>query len=94
MDGPVGRCGIRELGLHELLTNDCGHVTQRWDQYMGPEQVAHRDFTVTTPQQLASLAFYHPACMSGYFKLRRMLSRKFVTTRQRGGTYRHDGSTS
>ena len=28
---------------------------------MGPEQIAHRDLTVTTPQQLASLTFYHPA---------------------------------
>ena len=57
---PWGVAEVRELGLSDLLMDDCGHATPWWDQYMGPEQIAHRDFTVTTPQQLASLTFYHP----------------------------------
>ena len=58
---PWGAAEVRELGLYEVLKDDCGHATPWWDQYMGPEQAVHRDLSVTTPQQLASLTFYHPA---------------------------------
>ena len=45
----------RELGIHELLKETCGHDVPYVESGMGP-----RDFTTTTPQRLPLLSFPHP----------------------------------
>ncbi|MDP9237100.1 MAG: FAD-dependent monooxygenase [Chloroflexota bacterium] len=58
---PWGAAEARELGIYDLIMSSCGHELPRWDNYIGPMQVLHREMPATTPQGLPTLAFYHPA---------------------------------
>ena len=57
---PWGIAELRELGLYDSLRNTCGHELPWFDLFLGPQQLAHRDLTVSTPQQAPELSFYHP----------------------------------
>jgi len=57
---PWGVVEARELGIYDVLRDTCGHELPWLDIYLGPEQIAHRNITATTSQQLPELAFYHP----------------------------------
>lgn len=58
---PWGVAELRELGLYDLLASKCGHELPWWDLFLGPQQISHRDLTVTTPQAGPEFSFYHPA---------------------------------
>jgi 2-polyprenyl-6-methoxyphenol hydroxylase-like FAD-dependent oxidoreductase len=49
-----------DLGIYDLLLTRCGQELPWWDIYIGQSRVEHRDLCATTPQQLPSLAYYHP----------------------------------
>ena len=53
----------RELGIHELLKNTCGHDVPFVESGMGK-----RDLTTTTPQRLPILSFPHPAMQETLLK--------------------------
>src|SRR5687768_11888158 len=57
---PWGIAELRELGLYDTLRSACGHELPWVDLFLGPQQLAHRDLTKTTPQQAPELSFYHP----------------------------------
>jgi 2-polyprenyl-6-methoxyphenol hydroxylase-like FAD-dependent oxidoreductase len=58
---PWGVAELRQLGLYGMLLQTCGHELPWWDMFLWPQQIAHRDLTVTTPQGAPEFSFYHPA---------------------------------
>jgi len=57
---PWGVAEIHSLGLSEALRNS-GACEVRWlDQYMGPQQIEHRDLPATTLTRTPIYTFYHP----------------------------------
>ncbi len=62
---PWGVVELKELGLYDLLLGSCGHELPWLDMFLWPEQIAHRDLRITTPQQAPEFSFYHPATRAG-----------------------------
>jgi 2-polyprenyl-6-methoxyphenol hydroxylase-like FAD-dependent oxidoreductase len=58
---PWGVADAKGLGVLELLRKGCAHEVPWFDTYLGNVLAAHRNVVTTTPQQLPSLTFYHPA---------------------------------
>ena len=58
---PWGVAELRQLGLYDRLLEACGHELPWLDMFLGPQQIAHRDLTVSTPQQAPEFSFFHPA---------------------------------
>ena len=58
---PWGVAELKELGLYDVLLESCGHELPWLDMFLWPQQIAHRDLRVTTPQQATEFSFYHPA---------------------------------
>ena len=58
---PWGVAELRQLGLYDRLHEACGHELPWLDMFLWPQQIAHRDLTVSTPQQAPEFSFYHPA---------------------------------
>lgn len=58
---PWGVVELKALGLHDQVRLNCGHELPWFNTFVGPQQMAHRNLTETTPQQEPELAFYHPA---------------------------------
>jgi 2-polyprenyl-6-methoxyphenol hydroxylase-like FAD-dependent oxidoreductase len=58
---PWGVADAKRLGVLELLRKGCAHEVPWFDTYLGSALAAHRDVVTTTPHQLPSLTFYHPA---------------------------------
>ena len=58
---PWGVAELRQLGLYDRLHEACGHELPWLDMFLWPHQIAHRDLTVSTPQQAPEFSFYHPA---------------------------------
>ena len=98
---PWGVAEIHSLGLSEALRNS-GACEVRWlDQYMGPQQIEHRELPATTLTRTPIYTFYHPrmqtslllAAESAGVKVRRGTS---VCAISQGTTpsvtYRADGS--
>jgi menaquinone-9 beta-reductase len=56
-----GVAETQKLGIYQLLQETCAHELRWWNLYLGGVQTLQRDLLSTTPQQLAYLAFYHPA---------------------------------
>jgi 2-polyprenyl-6-methoxyphenol hydroxylase-like FAD-dependent oxidoreductase len=52
---PWGVAETRELGIYELVRDNCGQDVPLVEMGFGP-----RDLVATTPQQLPALGFYHP----------------------------------
>ena len=57
---PWGVGEAQELGLYDLLSQGCGHEVPWVDLYLGPNQIAHRNFPETTSQRMPMMNFYHP----------------------------------
>jgi 2-polyprenyl-6-methoxyphenol hydroxylase-like FAD-dependent oxidoreductase len=58
---PWGIGCARELGIYELLRQECGHMLRYWNIYAGGQQLLSRDLFATTPQEAGWLTYYHPA---------------------------------
>jgi 2-polyprenyl-6-methoxyphenol hydroxylase-like FAD-dependent oxidoreductase len=58
---PWGIAELRALGLYDQVREACGHELPWFDLFLGPNQMFHRDLSVTTPQGAPELSFYHPA---------------------------------
>ena len=58
---PWGVAELRQLGLYDRLHEACGHELPWLDMFLWPQQIAHRDLTVSTPQQAPEFSLYHPA---------------------------------
>jgi 2-polyprenyl-6-methoxyphenol hydroxylase-like FAD-dependent oxidoreductase len=56
---PWGAAELETLGLRRLLLSTCAIENRWWDDFLGPDQVGHRD-TSDTPGGVATLTFYHP----------------------------------
>src|SRR5215510_3615731 len=52
---PWGVAEARELGIYELVRDNCGQDVPLVEMGFGP-----RDLVATTPQLLPALGFYHP----------------------------------
>jgi len=50
----------RQLNIYDLLVGTVAHQVPWADFYAETTRTVHRDLTVTTPQQLPCLSFYHP----------------------------------
>ena len=57
---PWGAAELETLGLRRLLLSTCATENRWWDDYLGPDQVGHRDTAADTPGGTATLTFYHP----------------------------------
>ena len=57
---PWGVAEAKALGMLGILL-DAGARELHWlDQYMGPQQIEHRDFVSTTPSRTPVLTIFHP----------------------------------
>lgn len=55
-----GVAELSELGLLDTLRASGAHDQRWWDLYIGPNRMAHRNLTESTPSGLPNLNFYHP----------------------------------
>src|SRR5262249_42956802 len=51
----------KELGIYELLMDNCGYHPVWWDTRIGPASLGDRDLAETTPAGCHSMTFYHPS---------------------------------
>jgi 2-polyprenyl-6-methoxyphenol hydroxylase-like FAD-dependent oxidoreductase len=58
---PWGAAELEALGLRALLLATCAKESRWWDDYLGGEQIGHRDTITETPGAAATMTFYHPA---------------------------------
>ena len=59
---PWGVAEARALGLYELFKQTCGYEARfRANRIVGMPPAPRRDLVATTPHQVGSLHFYHPA---------------------------------
>jgi 2-polyprenyl-6-methoxyphenol hydroxylase-like FAD-dependent oxidoreductase len=56
---PWGAAELDALGLRALLLSTCATENRWWDDFLGADQIGHRD-TTDTPGRTALLTFYHP----------------------------------
>lgn len=57
---PWGAAELETLGLRTLLLSTCATENRWWDDFLGPDQIGHRDTARDTPGRAATLTFYHP----------------------------------
>jgi 2-polyprenyl-6-methoxyphenol hydroxylase-like FAD-dependent oxidoreductase len=57
---PWGAAELERLGLRRLMLSTCAIENRWWDDFLGPDQVGHRDTVTETPGRTATLTFYHP----------------------------------
>ena len=58
---PWGAAELEALGLRALLLATCANENRWWDDFLGGEQIGHRDTVTETPGGAATMTFYHPA---------------------------------
>ncbi|RWK36217.1 NAD(P)/FAD-dependent oxidoreductase [Mesorhizobium sp.] len=57
---PWGAAELETLGLRRLLLSKCATENRWWDDFLGHDQIGHRDTATDTPGRTATLTFYHP----------------------------------
>jgi 2-polyprenyl-6-methoxyphenol hydroxylase-like FAD-dependent oxidoreductase len=57
---PWGAAELEALGLRSLLLTTCARENRWWDDFLGGEQIGHRDTITETPGRIPTLTFYHP----------------------------------
>ena len=96
---PWGTADAQALGITEALQQADACALPWLNQYMGPQQIARRDFLATTPAKTPMMTFYHPkmqravlqAAESAGAEVRRGATVSAVTPgRPARVTYRHD----
>lgn len=58
---PWGAAELERLGLRRTLLSTCATENRWWDDFLGAEQIGHRDTAADTPGGVATMTFYHPA---------------------------------
>jgi 2-polyprenyl-6-methoxyphenol hydroxylase-like FAD-dependent oxidoreductase len=57
---PWGAAELERLGLRRILLSTCAKENRWWDDFLGSDQLGHRDTATDTPGRTATLTFYHP----------------------------------
>lgn len=65
---PWGAAELETLGLRRLLLSTCAIENRWWDDYLGPDQIGHRDTVADTPGGTATLTFYHPEMQEAFLR--------------------------
>ena len=58
---PWGAAELERLSLRRTLLSTCATENRWWDDFLGGEQIGHRDTAAETPGGVATMTFYHPA---------------------------------
>ena len=73
---PWGTADAQVLGIMEVLQQADACALPWLNQYMGPQQIARRDFLATTPANTPIMTFYHPKCRRPFCRPPRRPARK------------------